>query len=352
MQRYPMIENLHRRLVPLTSGGSAVATLLLAGCGEKITVYEAPSDAPPQAAAHGHGDPHQRPAMPKLTWDKLPAGWTEEAGGEMRAATFHIKDDAGEPAAEVGVFPFPEAAGLKDLQLVNMWREQLRLEQLSESELDAQREMVQVGDAEGRLYHIAGGTNQIFSVIAPREGWMWFFKLAGNADVVAAQKPAFVNFLKDVGFTAPVAAAPTPSAPSDAGPDTPDWKVPASWKTQPAGMMQMAKFSSSGKEGDAEVSVARLGGMAGGLGPNINRWRGQLGLPSVDDAAATAMAKPLTTSEGNARLVELAGADRAMTVVMVSHDGATWFYKLTGTPGAVEREKPALVEFVNSVKYP
>jgi hypothetical protein len=115
--------------------------------------------------------------------------------------------------------------------------------------------------------------------------------------------------------------------------------------------MQLAKFAAAGDGGEAEVSVARLGGMAGGLGPNINRWRGQLGLGPVSDAEAEASARTVPGSTDEAKLVELSGSDKAMAVVMVTQGGATWFYKVTGSAAAVEREQPKLVEFVKSANY-
>lgn len=330
--------------------------ILLTGCGEKITVYQSPKEPVPKTAAHGAGNPHADeqapPALPKLKWGRTPEGWKETEGGTMRAATFALEDETGQKAAEVAVLPFPGAAGLEDKQLVNMWREQLGLPAFSDEEVEKQRKLVKVGDAEGRLYDVAGGENSIVSVIAPHQGWMWFFKLAGKKEIVERQKSIFVEFLKDVSFVAPepLAAPSMQSSAGDSG-DGPDWKPAAHWSKQAPGMMQMAKYSATGEGGAAEISVSRLGGMAGGLGPNINRWRGQLGLSSVTDAEADQLAKPIEVKGGAARVIDLAGESGAMSVVMVSQGGATWFYKLTGPGGAVERERAALVEFVNSVNY-
>lgn len=340
------------RFIPDPSRRPAAAlalAALLAGCGEKITVYEAPKDVVQQAP-----DPHAamaRPAVPKVAWDALPEGWEATAAGDMRAATFAINDAAGAKAAELAVLPFPGASALNDLNIVNMWREQLGMEKLSDAEIEKQRKTVKVGDTDGALYDISGGENQIVSVIASRQGWMWFFKLAGKSAVVEANKPRLVEFLKDVRFVEGAAPEMSAAAAEPAAPGTPDWKKPSGWTAQAPGMMQLAKFTVAGDGGEAEISVARLGGMAGGLGPNINRWRGQLGMGSVSDAEAEALAKPIKVAQGEARLVEIAGEAQTMTVVMVNQGGSTWFYKLTGTAAAVEREKTALVEFVNSANY-
>ena len=105
--------------------------------------------------------------------------------------------------------------------------------------------------------------------------------------------------------TAPVAAQPAPS-PAVAAPmvapasmkaeaaafDAPKWaKLPAGWSVGPENSMRKATWIVSGPSGSkAEIAVTVFPGSVGGLTANVNRWRGQIGLPpaSPDEIAASA----------------------------------------------------------------
>ena len=62
------------------------------------------------------------------------------------------------------------------------------------------------------------------------------------------------------------------------------WTKPESWKEQPLSEMRLGSFKIEGPNADtADVSVIAFPGEAGGLISNINRWRGQLQLPPLDE---------------------------------------------------------------------
>ncbi|MEI6535387.1 MAG: hypothetical protein WCN98_08620 [Verrucomicrobiaceae bacterium] len=68
------------------------------------------------------------------------------------------------------------------------------------------------------------------------------------------------------------------------------WTTPESWKEAPAGSdpsgMRLIDLR-FGPNGEGECYLAIIQGTAGGLEANVNRWRGQMGLPpmSVDELA-------------------------------------------------------------------
>ena len=68
----------------------------------------------------------------KLTFAK-PDSWTAVAPGQMRAASFNVKNEAGK-SADISVIPLPGAAG-GDESNVNRWRGQVGLGALSGEEL-------------------------------------------------------------------------------------------------------------------------------------------------------------------------------------------------------------------------
>ena len=117
--------------------------------------------------------------------------------------------------------------------------------------------------------------------------------------------------------------------------------------------MQVAKFAAHAGEAHAEVMVSALPGDAGGKLPNVNRWRGQIGLPPIAEAELAAQARTLDIPGAETYLVDLTNepAKRAMVAVAVSRSGQTWFYKLLGETTAVSQQKAAFLQFVQTTKY-
>ena len=62
------------------------------------------------------------------------------------------------------------------------------------------------------------------------------------------------------------------------------------------------------KEKPIELSVTMLGKEAAAILPNVNRWRGQLGLPPVDEAGLAALTKDIKVNDGTAVLVDMTGS--------------------------------------------
>ena len=347
------------KLNRLASIVAAIAMLsLAAGCGDKIEVYKAPKEKVAAAAPETAPPSGEPPPMPSIKWAALPEGWAEASGSAMRVANFTIKGTDGKQGAEMAVLPIPESSGLAETSLVSMWRQQLGMGEATQEELAKMTQPMEAGGATGKLYDIANGANEsgdrILVGVVPDKGWMWFFKLSGRNVVVESQRETFTNFVKGIEFVPPQPRAPKPSAPATAGGGSsgrPQWKTPDHWEDLGAGMMQMAKYKADGEGGSTEISVSRLGGAAGGVAPNVNRWRGQLGLSSLGTAEANASAKPMGVPTGDAKLVDLAGDSKSMLVIMVSQGGATWFFKSMGPKAAVERERTAFVKFVRSVQY-
>jgi hypothetical protein len=102
-------------------------------------------------------------------------------------------------------------------------------------------------------------TDRILGVIQHRESMAWFFKMTGDDQLVAQQKPAFIELLKSFQFGAaesqpglppshpPIdasAAAPATAAISSEG--KPNWQIPSSWKEVPGGEFLVAKFIITG----------------------------------------------------------------------------------------------------------
>jgi hypothetical protein len=100
------------------------------------------------------------------------------------------------------------------------------------------------------------------------------------------------------------------------------------------------------------------GGAGGGLLMNVNRWRAQLSLNPLDEAALAKESKAFEASGAKGVLVDFSGTESENGVasrcvaVMVPQPHATWFYKLMGPAALVAREREAFLTFVRSVQYP
>jgi hypothetical protein len=383
---------------------AAVGTTLLvaaAGCGrDSVKVYhvdasDTASPAIPPAAAPA-AMPTSMPdglpvpdnsGQPPLQYT-LPAGWEKKAPTQMRVASFGISHDGKQ--ADVSVIPLGGMAGT-DPANVNRWRGQVGLGPLADAELLNLAEKVSVGEQPADLYDLAGtapGSNEaerILGVILHRDDTAWFFKMTGEAGLVEQQKAAFIAFLKTVSFGAPAAAPAAmnlsqlpPSHPPIAetslgaqnslipnantlvtgglvDDNKPTWTIPAGWQEGPLAQFLVAKYVIVGADGaQAAVNVSSLAGDGGGLPANVNRWRGQLGLPSISEILTSSF----DVTGGTAQIVDMSGTDAKtgkparLVGILLPQNGQTWFYKLMGDENIVAQQKDALIKFVQSAKYP
>ena len=367
---------------------TAVALLVsaLVGCKRETNrVYYAPPEQPATqttASAGGQLPPRDLavpPGLPALHWI-LPDGWQEKKPTEMRVASFDAVGKNGQ-SADVSVIPLPIVG--RDLELVNMWRQQLQLPPVSNPAVDRQAETVTIGADQGKLFDLASEQPtidgkyraRILVAMVTRGTMSWFFKMTGEESFVASQKPVFIQFLKTVSFDEPLAetqtalppghppigsdmnAAPGSTAPAGNS-GKPVWAVPAGWQEVPPAEFLLAEYAIAGANGlKADVNVAMLNGEGGGVLPNMNRWRGQLGLPPASEADLSAATSAFEVAGGQATMVDLTGTDpktgqKARLIgVILPQAGQTWFYKLMGDEQLVGQQKEAFVKFIQSAKY-
>jgi len=312
----------------------------------------------------------------------LPDGWKEKALSQMRVASFEASENG--KIADISVIPLGGMAG-GDYSNVNRWRGQIGLQQLDDAELQKLAEKVVIAGQPADLYDAAGtspaggGDQRIIGAILHRDDTSWFFKMAGPADIVEKNKPAFIAFLKSVDFGG--LAAPStmdlsqlpPSHPAIPGigadnattpvadaSGKPTWTIPAGWQSAPLTQFLIAKYSITGAAGsEAAVNVSSLDNDGGGLLANVNRWRqNQLGLSAVDQSGLGKVVSTFDANGSPASLVDFTGKDSKtgkparLIGVVLPLGGQTWFYKLMGDPGIVAAQKDAFTKFIQSAKYP
>jgi len=125
-----------------------------------------------------------------------PESWTPTVGNSMRLASFEAKHEAG--TADVSVSRL--SGGGETLANVNRWREQVKLDELSEEALKADSAKLKIGGQEGIYIKAVGPEQTILAAIVPEGKNKWFFKMQGPKDVVAQETENFEAFLKSVKF--------------------------------------------------------------------------------------------------------------------------------------------------------
>jgi hypothetical protein len=334
-------------------------------------VYQIPK-ASPATTPHDHSAAADgsTPVQTRLRWT-LPVSWQETAGGEMRLASFGVKDENGK-AADVSIIALPGMAG-GDLNNVNRWRGQVGLPPIAAEDLVKLAESVDVGGSAGVLFDqtgtaASGDATRVLATVLHRADAAWFFKMTGDDELVLKQKPVFIEFLKSLKFVAgtesqpglpaghpPIQAAIPAMAKETDSVGKPQWEVPANWTKEPATQMLLAKFSINDQGAKADITVSSFPGDVGGLLANVNRWRGQVNLPPIDEPQLANAVKSIRMQSEEGTLVELENPDRksaSLIGVAVPHNGQTWFFKMLGDAKLVAREKDTFVEFVQTVKLP
>ncbi len=361
----------------LVTLSAITSSILLVGCGGErdIKTYriakEETGSHPGLAgkedtnAGHNHGDEMEAAPAPQVHWE-LPAGWKEQKPDRMRVASFQITSDDGR-MAEVVVIPLPQGNDIEN-QAVNFWRQEVGLEPLNATDLEQQRQKVEAGTAgSGNLYEMSGAApkgsdklkSRVIGVVAPHDEMLWFIKMRGEDSLVSEQKPNFLKFVKSLHFSAPapqLALAEKPVSTNSkkipASADLPKWKVPQNWLEKTPGPMLLASYHIAEQGAEADVTISKFPGEAGGQAANISRWRNQLGLPPAGEGDSSASSVEIGGK--TAYVVDIKGTNARtgkparMVALGVPRTDETWFYKLLGDEAVVEKEKNAFIQFVKS----
>jgi hypothetical protein len=130
------------------------------------------------------------------------------------------------------------------------------------------------------------------------------------------------------------------------------WTLPKGWTEGEGGAMRYASFKIPVK-GTIDGSVVVLPGPAGGELANVNRWRGQIGLPPLDDAALAAARKTLSTKAGKVNVYDFSSggaSGKRLVAGLTEIEGNTWFVKLTGEAAAVGAARDDFMKLLGSLR--
>ncbi|MHC4991093.1 MAG: hypothetical protein ACYTGC_08950 [Planctomycetota bacterium] len=135
------------------------------------------------------------------------------------------------------------------------------------------------------------------------------------------------------------------------------WDLPEGWRTSPnTSSMRFATLGAGSDETTIEIAISRLGGAAGGVAANINRWRGQIGLPPLGDQELIASTESFEAQGAQVVMVDLQGPGEGpeaprMLAAIIPSAGETWFIKVTATRAALDEHRAGFVELCRSTRF-
>ncbi len=207
-----------------------------------------------------------------------------------------------------------------------------------------------------------------------------FFKMFGPDALIASEKEHFLALAKSLrpshaGFTAetPMPAlqpAPTPAQPAPGATTPPPamdpnnpavasmagqqggftWMAPGTWNKGAEKSTRAVTYQTAG---GAECYVTVIGGDAGGIGANMNRWRDQMGCAGLPAEELEKLEKlSMLGTEGRMVAIEGAGAKagQEMLGAMAIVGARSVFVKMTGPKDAVLKETENFKAFAQSLK--
>jgi len=304
--------------------------------------------------------------------DTPPVHWEKRPGSGMRVASYYVKNE-GDAAAAVSLSNL-RAAPASKLNAFNMWREQLGQPVADEAALQ-QLPTVKTGLGDGVLVDVEGvppsakdgKATRLVGAIVEQAGTAWYFKLVGDAAVVAKERDAFILWISSVKAGEPtkipmhgtkpgegmVAAGPlTAAAPEGDGSLT--WTLPADWtigngNPKPNRYATIAVVGTDGAKG--ELVISHFPGDVGGDLANVNRWRQQVALPPIDEAGLATHVSKVTSGPKTISLIDITGAQIRCAAGWTRHGANTWFFKFTGPDALIGAEKAKFTAFLESVRF-
>ncbi|HPF13236.1 MAG: hypothetical protein H6830_05155 [Planctomycetes bacterium] len=318
------------------------------------------SRSPSAPADHA---PHE---MPDFSFD-LPSTWKRIAGTQMRLLNFQIQGNE-QATCYLSALGGNEQGVLDN---VNRWRRQFGLPAIDSTELANLPQQPLFGvpgvrvACEGTFDDGMGGNPieqaGLLGLIVYRQETLVFLKLVGPKAIVDQEVENFDRFSASLGLPgAGTTGAPASGAAS--GPASGERNLihdaPVSWRLQAPRPMRKLGFDVGQ---DCDLSVTLLGGAAGGVALNMNRWRDQLDLPRVGEDAVDQLERvQILGAEGY--WLDLTGSYKGMGDQVQIAEGRlmgaivplgdqTLFIKLVGPSDQVGQEAARLREFAQTLRW-
>jgi hypothetical protein len=281
------------------------------------------------------------------TWT-TPDGWQQLPGSGMRYASLKIdtKDEKSAEPLELSVISL--GRGDKEdereylLSNINRWRGQLQLPPLEVDALDEDTTEVEldaglIATAVDYTGTLSGNTmgGPFSGMAGPMGGGAMAGPLPGRATPQAPPADKSSRETASGGFVA--------------------GEVPDDWNDAGAGGMAAAAFTINSGDQKARLTVTPLAERGNELLPNINRWRGQVGMNEIIADELATHATPIDVGGKPAHYIEMLPEGRdakqqAILGVVLYDSGKAWFFKMMGDAALVESQRDAFRKFVTTSK--
>ncbi|MCA9213714.1 MAG: hypothetical protein KDB27_11640, partial [Planctomycetales bacterium] len=272
----------------------------------------------------------------------LPEGWSAAPNSSsMRFATLK----AGDVDVSISFLGYSPPLNGYLLMNINRWRGQVGLDDVSEDRL---------GDTTTQAQLVGGLTATLIDITGEAPAGPAMPPFAGGGQLPPSHPPISPpsSNEKPVDEGTSVAGPPAPSVPSaDAVKDANGWDVPSDWTPGRMSSMRRAAYNVESDGKKAEITV--IGLVPSGLAANVNRWRGQVGLPDISEAEVEESAKKITVDGTESRMVLLDGGagKQAIAGVIVPKPDRMWFIKMTGDSEIVTNQADAFERFARSLTF-
>jgi hypothetical protein len=161
------------------------------------------------------------------------------------------------------------------------------------------------------------------------------------------------------------AAAPRDApATASAVPGVPKFEAPKSWRPIPASGLRKAQFAIGDEAQGAAVTLIDFSTNAGPLMTdplaNVNRWRGEVGLASIEESQLDESTESIEIDGKPAIYVRLvpdaskpeeSKIEKATLAAMVTNENTIWFIKLFGQRDTVMAEEENFKAFLKSMQF-
>lgn len=146
---------------------------------------------------------------------------------------------------------------------------------------------------------------RMLAAMFPKEDDVWFFKVTGPEKAINQIDSTFRQFVRDIQFL-------------DAVPDLTD--LPEGWRQGGKKQFRFASIIVETPEKQLDISVSKLPLQEDWdeqVKMNVNRWRGQLKLPSSDEKWASGQQMKVSSADSDGVWVELIGDPASTGTAMV-----------------------------------
>ena len=310
------------------------------------------------------GDHDHETAAKELPFDyEAPKGWEPRPPSQFRDLNFRVGGKNGADCYVTMLTGGGEAAN------INRWRGQMALEPLNEEELRAlprrpflstrgiyvefQGAYQGMGDASAKDSTLLGMYAQF-----PR--FAISVKMIGPTQLVLSSRGDFLRFcdslrLRSEGAgTGSTGPGPEMAAVTESESGAIDWDIPAGWMLGEGSSMRLVTLDVEARPG-AQCWVTVLTGEAGGVLPNLNRWRGEMGQEALSQAEVGA----LPTVEVFGRTASFLqvegpvaedGEPSYLFGVIAEQSGNRVFIKMVGKKQDLLAEQERFLEFCRSLR--